>query len=110
MEQVVLISIRAPVSGEQARRWVERQVDRLRDTADADGIGVGALWPTWHQGVGDWLVEIDLRGRDVLPAEDIALTSLVLDLHVLGLRPEVHHCDVTPQALTLGLRTTRKAA
>lgn len=95
MDQL-LVSIRAPVSGAQARRWVSGQVDLLREKARADGIDVGPLWPAWRAQAEDWLVEIDPGVRDVPLDEDIALASLLLDMQVLGLRPELLSTESAP--------------
>jgi hypothetical protein len=85
----ILISLRAPVSREKIERWVEEQVDRLRDAAWSRGVRLGPLWRGWRARGSDWLIEVDRRDRNVELDDDLALASVLMDMELLGLRPQL---------------------
>ena len=83
----VVIALRAPVSREKVERWVEEQVDRLREAAWSSRVRLGPLWPGWRTQGADWLIELDLRDRKVELDDDVALASVLMNMELLGLRP-----------------------
>lgn len=85
----VTIALRAPVAAKTVESWVEQQVERLRDAAWSSGVRLGRLWPAWRGEAADWLLELDLRDREVAPEEDLALDSVLREMALLGLRPQV---------------------
>ena len=85
----VAISLVAPVSISKVERWVKEQLDLLRDNASSSGVRLGHLSPAREGHGADWLVEVDLRDRDVPLEEDIALASILVDLQLLGLQPQL---------------------
>jgi hypothetical protein len=85
----VMISLRAPVSREKIERWVEEQVGQLRDAAWSRGVRLGPLWRGWRSQGPDWLIEVDLRDRAVELEDDLVLGSVLLDMELLGLRPQL---------------------
>ena len=85
----VLISLRAPVSREKIEPWVEHQLDRLRDATWSSGVRLGPLWRGWRAQGPDWLIEVDLRDRNVELDDDLALASVLMDMELLGLRPQL---------------------
>ena len=85
----VLITLRAPVSPEKIERWVEDQVDRLREEARATGVRLGRLAPGSHPQGADWLIEVDLQDRDVELEHDAELALILTHMAVLGLRPQL---------------------
>lgn len=85
----VTIALRAPVSAKAIERWVEEQVDRLRDAAWASGVRLGPMWQAWRAQAADWLIEVDLRDRSVALDDDLALASVLIDMELLGLRPQL---------------------
>jgi hypothetical protein len=84
-----MISLRAPVSRERIEQWVDEQVDRLRDAAWSRRVRLGPLWPGWRAKGPDWLVEVDLRDRNVELDDDVALASVLMEMELLGLRPQL---------------------
>lgn len=84
-----IISLLAPVSRERIERWVEGQVDRLRTEASSTGVRLGPLSSGGPGQGGDWLVEVDLRDRDVPLEDDVALGSVLTEMALLGLRPQL---------------------
>ena len=85
----VMISLRAPVSRETIEPWVEEQVEGLRNAAWSSGVRLGPLWPGWRAQGADWLVEVDLRDRNVALDDDVALASVLMNMELLGLRPQL---------------------
>ena len=85
----VRIALRAPVSAKAIESWVEDQVDRLRDAAWSSGVRLGPLWPGWRARGPDWLIEVDLRDRNMALDDDVALASVLVDMELLGLRPQL---------------------
>ena len=85
----VMIALRAPVSREKIEFWVEEQVGRLRDVAWSRGVRLGPLWREWRSQGPDWLIEVDLRDRNVELDDDVALASVLLYMELLGLRPQL---------------------
>ncbi len=85
----VVISLRAPVSRETVERWVEEQVDRLRDAAWSSRVRLGPLCPGWRTQGPDWLIEVDLRDRNVDLDDDVALASVLMEMELLGLSPQL---------------------
>ena len=85
----VTISLVAPVSVSKIERWVKEQLDLLRDQAGSMGVRLGHLRPASDGQDADWLVEVDLRDRAVPLEEDIALASMLTDLQLLGLQPQL---------------------
>jgi hypothetical protein len=79
---------RVPVAGEELERWLERELEELRDDLPQGTIRLSRLTeplPTTDIGIG-WLIEFDLpsdqsrhsRGR---------LASVLRDLRLLGFQP-----------------------
>ena len=85
----VAIALVAPVSVSKIERWVKEQIDLLRDHGGSRGVRLGHLSPAREGHDADWLVEVDLRDRDVPLEEDIALASILVDLQLLGLQPQL---------------------
>ena len=85
----VMIALRAPVWREKIERWVEEELDRLRDAAWSRRIRLGPLWRGWRAQGPDWLIEVDLRDRNVPLHDDVALAGVLLDMELLGLRPQL---------------------
>ena len=84
-----IISLLAPVSRERIERWVEDQVDRLRGEASRMGVRLGPLSAAGPGQGGDWLVEVELRNRHVPLEDDVALASVLTEMALLGLRPQL---------------------
>ena len=85
----VMIGLRAPVSADKIEGWVREELDRLRARAVALDVWLGPLSrPRPAQG-GDWVIEVDVEDRDVRPEDDQALGSILLDMELLGLRPQL---------------------
>ena len=85
----VMISLRVPASREKVERWVEEELDRLRDAAWSRRIRLGPLWRGWRAQGPDWLIEVDLRDRNVELDDDVALASVLMEMELLGLRPQL---------------------
>ena len=85
----VMIALRAPVAVKTVESWVEQRVERLREAAWSSGVRLGRLWPAWQAQGADWLIEVDIRDRAVRPEEDLALDSVVREMALLGLRPQL---------------------
>ncbi len=83
------ISLRAPVSADKMEGWVAEQIDRLRDESRDSGVRVGRLSAALPPQAADWVVEVDLHGRDVPLEDDMALARLLMDIDALGLRPQL---------------------
>ncbi len=89
MQKQAMIALTAPVSADKIAGWVKEEVDRMRARAVALDVWLGPLSrPQPAQG-GDWVIEVDLEDRDVAPEDDPALGSVLLDLELLGLRPQL---------------------
>ena len=89
MQKQAMIALRAPVSADKMAGWVKEEVDRMRGRAVALDVWLGPLArPQPAQG-GDWVIEVDLEDRDMAPEDDVALASILLDLELLGLRPQL---------------------
>ena len=85
----ITIALRAPVAGKRIERWVEQHVDSLRDAAWSRGVRLGRLWPAWRREGLDWLLEVDLRDRQLAPEDDPLLDLVLMEMTLLGLRPRV---------------------
>ena len=85
----VTIALRAPVAAKTIERWVEQRVARLRDAAWSSGVRLGDLCRAWQAQDADWLIEVDLRDRAVALADDLVLGSVLREIALLGLRPEL---------------------
>ncbi len=105
-----MISLLSPVSRERIERWVEEQLDRLRDQVLPVGLRLGPLVraPAATPGA-DWLVRVDRRGRAVPPEDDLALADLMMDVERLGLRPSLLAVASREPALSLARRPSRLA-
>jgi len=55
----------------------------------SSGVRLGRLWPAWRGQAADWLLAVDLRDRTVGLEEDLALASVLREMALLGLRPQV---------------------
>lgn len=89
MQKQAMIALRAPVSADKMAGWVKEEVDRMRARAVALDVWLGPLArPQPAQG-GDWVIEVDLEDRDMAPEDDVALASILLDMELLGLRPQL---------------------
>lgn len=86
-----MISLLAPVavSPQDIDEWVEELAYRLRARWRFTGVGIGRLVRACPSEGGDWLIELDLRGRSGPPEKDIALAAILTDLERLGLRPQL---------------------
>ena len=87
--QQAMIALRAPVSPDKIESWVEQEVARLRARAVALDVWLGPLSRPPPAQAGDWVIEVDLEDRDVRPGDDPVLGSVLLDLELLGLRPQL---------------------
>ncbi len=85
----VTIALRAPVAAKTIERWVEERVAGLRDAAWGSGVRLGRLWPAWRRQGADWLLEVDLRDREVALEDDLVLDSVLMEMKLLGLRPQI---------------------
>ena len=85
----ITIALRAPVAGKRIERWVEQHVDSLRDAAWSSGVRLGRLWPAWRREGPDWLLEVDLRDRQLAPEDDPLLDLILMEMTLLGLRRRV---------------------
>ncbi len=85
----VAIALRAPVAAKTIERWVEERVAGLRDAAWSSGVRLGDLSRAWQAQDADWLIEVDVRDRAVEPEDDLVLGSILMEIAVLGLRPEL---------------------
>ncbi len=85
----VIIALRAPVAAKTIERWVEEQVAGLRDAAWSSGVRLGDLFRAWQAQDADWLIEVDLRDRAVELEDDLVLGSILMEIALLGLRPEL---------------------
>ena len=103
----VMISLRAPVSREKIARWVEEQVDRLRGEARATGVRLGRLTVASPPQRGDWLVEVDVRDQNVRLEDNMALASVLTDMELLGLRPQLLVTSTGEGAPQFLIRTRR---
>jgi hypothetical protein len=91
----ITIALRAPVAAKPIGRWVEQEVEGLRAAAWSSGVRLGRLWPAWRGQAADWLLEVDLRDRQVDPEDDLLLDSVLMEMKMLGLRP--HVLESSPQ-------------
>ncbi len=85
----VTISLRAPVAAKTIERWVDEQVAGLRDAAWSSGVRLGDLSRAWQAQDADWLIEVDLRDRAVALEDDLVLGSVLMEMALLGLHPEL---------------------
>lgn len=85
----VTIALRAPVAAGTIEGWVEERVAGLRDAAWSSGVRLGDLFRAWQAQDADWLVEVDLRDRAVALDDDLVLGSVLMQMALLGLRPEL---------------------
>src|SRR5918998_2070547 len=85
----ITIALRAPVAGKRIERWVEQHVESLRAGAWSSGVRLGRLWPAWRSQGPDWLLDVDLRDRQVAPENDPVLDSVLMEMKLLGLRPRI---------------------
>ena len=85
----VTIALRAPVAAKAIERWVEQRVARLREAAWSSGVRLGGLSRAWRAQDADWLIEVDLRDRAVELEDDLVLGSVLMEMALLGLRPEL---------------------
>ena len=85
----VTIALRAPVEAKTMERWVEERVDGLRAAAWSSGVRLGDLFRAWRAQDADWLIEVDLRDRAVELEDDLVLGSVLMEMALLGLRPEL---------------------
>ena len=84
-----MISLRAPVSAGKIENWVTDEVNRLRRRGRTLGVVLGRLVPAAPAQSGDWVVDVHVRGRDGRLEDDLVLGSILVDLELLGLRPEL---------------------
>lgn len=85
----VTIGLRAPVAARTIEGWVEERVAALRDAAWSRGVRLGDLSRAWQAQDADWLIEVDLRDRAVALEDDLVLGSMLMEMSLLGLRPEL---------------------
>jgi hypothetical protein len=85
----VTIALHAPVAAKTMEHWVEERVAGLRDAAWGSGVRLGDLSPTWQAQDADWLIEVDLRDRAVALEDDLVLGSILMEMALLGLRPQL---------------------
>lgn len=85
----VTIVLHAPVAAKTIERWVMQRVAGLRERAWSSGVRLGDLSPTWRAQDADWLIDVDLRDRAVAPEDDLVLGSVLMEMALLGLRPEL---------------------
>ena len=85
----VTIALRAPVAARTIEGWVEERVAALRDAAWSKGVRLGELSRAWQAQDADWLLEVDLRDRAVALEDDLVLGSILTEMALLGLRPEL---------------------
>ena len=96
----VTIALVAPVSISKIERWVREQIDLLRHEAGLVGLRLGQLSSACEAEGADWVIEVDLQDRHVPLEEDFALTSILVDLQLLGLQPQL----LVPEHKGLSLR------
>ena len=97
----VTIALRAPVAPKMIQTWVDERVAGLRETAWSGGVRLGPLWPAWRRQGADWLLEVDLRDREVAPEDDLILDTVLMEMKLLGLRPQVLVSSPQESPLTL---------
>ncbi len=84
-----IISLRAPVSAAKMEGWVAEQIESLRRRGRPVGVRLGRLSPAAPEQGGDWVIDVDVRDRGVRLLDDVPLSSLLVELEVLGLRPQL---------------------
>ena len=98
MDEVIMISLLAPVAPQRVARWVEEQVDVLRAEGRAMGVRLGRLIRATPSQGGDWLIEVERDEGDTPLEEDMALALILTDLAILGLRPYLFVITRDPSA------------
>jgi hypothetical protein len=88
MDEVV-ISLLEPLAIEKTERWVEEEVDRLRELARPRGIRLGPLERSTPAQGGDWLIPVDRLVEDIPLEKDVVLAGIVIEMAWLGLRPHL---------------------
>ena len=87
--ETVVIALLAPVTPSSLERWVEKQVDELRAQGRANGVLLGPLTRSTPAQGGDWLIKVDREDRAAALQDDLALGSILTEMAVLGLRPQL---------------------
>jgi hypothetical protein len=77
------------VAAKTIERWVDERVAGLRGAAWSSGVRLGDLCRAWQAQDADWLIEVDLRDRAVALEDDLVLGSVLIEMALLGLRPEL---------------------
>ena len=105
----VTIALRAPVAPKMIQTWVDQRVAALRETAWSSGVRLGPLWPAWRRQGADWLLEVDLRDREGAPEDDLVLDTVLMEMKLLGLRPQVLVSSPQESSLTVHFDASRTA-
>jgi hypothetical protein len=64
-------------------------IERLRIEALEIGVRLGRIGRSTPAQGGDWLIELDRRAGDPPLEEDVALATVLTELGILGLRPNL---------------------
>ena len=103
---------RVPVASEELERWLERELEELRDDIPQGTIRLSRLTeplPTTDVEIG-WLIEFDLP-RDSQPQPDrVRLASMLRDLRLLGFQPTLLAPSSAPGFQTSGPTSSQGAS